>query len=252
MIPLPDNQHPSAPFSHETRTVILNTAERLFGESGVEGTSVRDITHAAGVNLGAINYYFGTKDALILAVFARRLEPLNLERLRRLDLVEQKATDQQMQLEEVLCAFFEPMAMVSHEENDRQLTHQFFRLISRRFLEPSPQFNALLKNHFKNVCDRFEHAIQSTVPWLSPDEIFWRMNFCVGALNHALNRWSRFEQTQAAEPEPEAKHPNLEALIAQLVAFAAGGFRVGSLWNSNDFKTRPTLANPGGSRPLSR
>ncbi|HEX8371697.1 MAG TPA: TetR family transcriptional regulator, partial [Chthoniobacterales bacterium] len=39
----------------ETRQAILDAAEQLFASSGVHGTSVRDITKAAGVNLGSIN-----------------------------------------------------------------------------------------------------------------------------------------------------------------------------------------------------
>src|SRR6187402_2480935 len=71
-----------------TRETLLNAAEQLFSEQGIEGTSVRDITRAAGANLGAINYHFGSKDRLALEVFARCLKPLNCERMARLDALE--------------------------------------------------------------------------------------------------------------------------------------------------------------------
>ena len=45
-----------------TRVALLDAAERLFSQNGIEGTSVREIIKAAGANLGAINYHFGTKD----------------------------------------------------------------------------------------------------------------------------------------------------------------------------------------------
>ena len=49
----------------DTRERILETAERLFAESGFEGASVRAITSEAQVNLAALHYHFGSKDQLI-------------------------------------------------------------------------------------------------------------------------------------------------------------------------------------------
>jgi len=51
---------------------VLDAAERLFAERGFAGTSVRDITDAAGANLGAVNYHFRSKAQLYAEVFARR------------------------------------------------------------------------------------------------------------------------------------------------------------------------------------
>ena len=47
-----------------TRDRILATAEQLFAEAGIGATSLRTITAAAGVNLAAVNYHFGSKDGL--------------------------------------------------------------------------------------------------------------------------------------------------------------------------------------------
>ncbi len=59
-----------------TRDRLLDTAERLFSERGFEGTSAREITSAARANLGAINYYFRSKENLYTAVFERRVAQL--------------------------------------------------------------------------------------------------------------------------------------------------------------------------------
>ncbi len=48
----------------DARETILSTAMKLFGEKGFEGTSVRDISKAADVNLAMISYYFGSKEKL--------------------------------------------------------------------------------------------------------------------------------------------------------------------------------------------
>jgi AcrR family transcriptional regulator len=58
---------------------IITTAERLFSSNGFDGTSVRDIADEAGVNIAMISYYFGSKEKLMEALFAKRSEDINLQ-----------------------------------------------------------------------------------------------------------------------------------------------------------------------------
>lgn len=48
----------------DKREHIINTAINLFSTKGYEGTSIRNLATAAGVNLAMVNYYFGTKEKL--------------------------------------------------------------------------------------------------------------------------------------------------------------------------------------------
>src|SRR5918996_5272493 len=68
----------------DTREALLDAAEALFSEHGIQASSLRMITHQAGANLAAVHYHFGSKEGLVRAVFSRRLKPLNEERLRLL------------------------------------------------------------------------------------------------------------------------------------------------------------------------
>ena len=65
--------------SSSTRESILDTAEALFAQQGHDGTSMRQITGAAGVNLASVNYHFGSKESLV-QVLKRRLAVLNSAR----------------------------------------------------------------------------------------------------------------------------------------------------------------------------
>lgn len=60
----------------DTRQALLDAARPLFARQGFAGTSVREITRAAGVNLGAVTYHFGSKRALYEEVLARATRPL--------------------------------------------------------------------------------------------------------------------------------------------------------------------------------
>ncbi len=56
----------------------MDTAEKLFGENGFSGTSVRDIAQEAGVNVAMISYYFGSKEKLMEMLFEQKSNKLNL------------------------------------------------------------------------------------------------------------------------------------------------------------------------------
>lgn len=52
---------------------ILDVAERAFSEHGFDGASTRMISGEAGVNMAMLNYYFGSKEGVFLAVFERKI-----------------------------------------------------------------------------------------------------------------------------------------------------------------------------------
>lgn len=58
----------------DTRTKILRVAARAFSKKGFSGTSVRDIVSAAGENVSAVNYHFGSKQKLYQATLEYLLD----------------------------------------------------------------------------------------------------------------------------------------------------------------------------------
>jgi TetR/AcrR family transcriptional regulator, regulator of cefoperazone and chloramphenicol sensitivity len=54
-----------------TRDRIVEAAGQIFAERGFEATTVRDICHAAGANIAAVNYYFGDKQRLYIEAVLR-------------------------------------------------------------------------------------------------------------------------------------------------------------------------------------
>jgi AcrR family transcriptional regulator len=93
----------------ETRTRLVETAERLFAERGVHGVSLREIGVEAGQrNTGAVRYHFGTKEQLVSAVFEHRMVPINERRLAILARLEREG--RALELRGLAEAFLYPLA----------------------------------------------------------------------------------------------------------------------------------------------
>lgn len=163
-----------------TKTRILDAAERLLSERGFASSSLRAITAAAGVNLGAVNYHFRSKEDLIQSVFARRLGPINLERLAALDACEARAGTSPVPLDELLRAFFDPILRRSRDGA------VFLRLLGCMYFEPSLDLQRIFRAELGTVVERFKRAFHRTLPGLPLEDIFWRLFFSIGAMAQML------------------------------------------------------------------
>lgn len=56
----------------DVRELLIDVAEELFSEQGADAVSVRALTRAAGLAPATVNYHFGTKEGLIVALIERR------------------------------------------------------------------------------------------------------------------------------------------------------------------------------------
>jgi AcrR family transcriptional regulator len=197
----------------DTRTRLLDTAERLFAERGIGATSVRDLASAARANLGAVTYHFGSKDALVHAVIERRMLPLNAERLRLLEAAERAASPRSPALEAVLRAILAPTIRLWRENPG------FMRMFGRLHAEPDHALRkcAEAAPFFRRVVA----AIGRAAPELGPDEIAWGMLFMRGA---AINTWTGAERL-AAITGLRPQNMDDEAIVDRLVSFGAAGIR---------------------------
>ena len=93
------------PAHFSTKDRILSAAEELFAQHGFAGTSLRQVTSQADVNIAAVNYHFGSKENLVNEVFRRRMDEMTADRMARLEAARRDHPDD---LEALLAAFVEP------------------------------------------------------------------------------------------------------------------------------------------------
>ncbi|BFM41847.1 TetR family transcriptional regulator [Flavobacterium sp. CFS9] len=64
---------------NDKKIQILEVAEKLFSEKGFEGTSIRDISKHAKINIAMVSYYFGSKERLLEALIIYKTADLKLQ-----------------------------------------------------------------------------------------------------------------------------------------------------------------------------
>jgi len=202
----------------DTKTKILDAAEHLFARGGYHATSLRGITTAAEVNLAAVNYHFGSKEALLEAVIVRRLTPLNEVRRDRLEVLLQAAESagKEPACREVLRTFVEPTLRLRQQGSE---TEAFVALIGRTLAEPRGIAMVIFMRHMGPLIQRLFQALSLSLPNLSPRDVFWRMHFAMGALSHVMRCHERHAMV------PEGIHVDLpvEELIETFLDFTVAG-----------------------------
>jgi AcrR family transcriptional regulator len=213
----------------DTKSRLLRIAERLFAEHGFDGVSVRQLTAAAGVNLAAINYHFGSKEGLLSAIFELRCRPMNEERLRRLGDCAERANRPPM-LEQIIASFIGP-ALASSADPGRPA---FTRLRATLSVEHNELARTLIARYFDATSQRFVAALARAVPHLSRAELYWRFHFLLGALYYSTINPSRIAHLS----EGTCDASDVEAVLAQMVPFIAAGFRAPSLERASRGRAR--------------
>jgi AcrR family transcriptional regulator len=213
-----DLQIPQLP---DTRERILDAAEHLFMSQGLDGTSMRQITAAAAVNLAAVNYHFGSKEALAQQVFKRRLDWLNGERLRVLDALEARAAGKPLKPSQIVDAFFGTLLRMGEEEARGGQT--FLKLLGRTMTEPGGLLRALVAAEYGEVVERYKAALFRALPDVPRAEILWRFHFMLGATSYAIAGTDALQLVTGWQTEDEAA--SAERLLPRLMSFLLGGLR---------------------------
>lgn len=203
---------------HETRTRILDVAEELFMLHGFEGTSMRQLTARAAVNLAAVNYHFGSKDALIEALFRRKLDPMNAARIAELERLEAEAKGRGRPpcAEAVIRAFIGPSLRLM--EDTKGGGRNFIRLLGRTYTEPAKPIRVLIGQLYAPAMERYKAALERALPHMPREELVWRMHFMFGTLAYTLAATDTVQLIAGCKPEDRYDAHLLEERLSSFLA----------------------------------
>jgi AcrR family transcriptional regulator len=182
----------------DTRTQILDAAERLFAERGYRGTSIRAITDLAGANLAAVGYHFGSKAELLAAVVRRVVEPITAAQCAGLDRLLARTPDPPVT--ELVEAFAGPMfdGMPAGDEGGARTS----RLIVTILSDPAEEMRSWTGPAEDAARDRYLAAFGRALPGLSPEELWFRVRGILAVA--AIDRVEVYNQGPPAGRSPMA------------------------------------------------
>lgn len=199
----------------DTKQRIISAAERLFAENGFAATSIRHVVAEAGVNLAAVHYHFGSKEALFFEILDRRFSVIERQRFDRLEQA-RKSGGGSLTVKNIVEAFLLPIAKLSEEDPN---AGQFGKLMSRSLLESPDLAGEVRQRFFRKTSEAFLQASREALPHLSPETICWRYHFMISAITGVLAHPERVAFLSGGKIDPDDR----EEMIGRLVRFVCAG-----------------------------
>jgi AcrR family transcriptional regulator len=205
--------------SDQTRTAILNAAERLYAERGFGDVTLRDIVAAADVNLAAVNYHFGSKDELIAELFVSRSLATNRERLNQLKMAEE-AGDGRASIESVLRALVGPtLRGCLGPERERSTASRF---MIRASIESVPPIRRI-KNREIDHLRKFAAAMRRSLPDCSQVDLYWTLHFALAMAHQTIRDSERLAKLSDGLCDLNDVEGIIERIVAASVMALMGG-----------------------------
>jgi AcrR family transcriptional regulator len=193
---------------------LLDAAQRLFAQRGYAGASVRDITALAGTNIASVNYHFGGKESLYVAVFDRMITELREERLRAVRGVlkqAEEARDVALIVRAFSEAFLRPLA---DPERASDMLSLYLAEIASPQLPPGLFMQEMVEPTERVMID----ALRRTCPGLDREAASMCFHALIGQLVHLVQFWQLTKrETQAPVAFDFDRH------VAHIVRFTTAG-----------------------------
>ncbi len=200
----------------ETRTRILEGAERLFAERGLHGVAVRDVAREAGVDSALVHYHFGSKAELFSTALLSRAEDFMREREAALQACIDQAGGRPT-LEDVIIAYTKPYLV--HAQSGDPGWRSWFKLLahSSLSLEWAPE---VWREHFDPFVQKFINAMRLASPGAPEGHYYWCYHFFSGALVLTFANTGRMDHLS----DGDCKSDDLSNGYDLLVPFFADAF----------------------------
>jgi AcrR family transcriptional regulator len=204
--------------SDHTRTAILAAAERLYADRGFGDVTLRDIVAAAGVNLAAVNYHFGSKDELIAELFVTRSIATNRERLNELKAAEE-AGGGRADIDAILRALVGPTLRGCLGPDRERSTAARFMI--RASIESVPPIRRI-KNREVDHLRKFAAAMRRSLPDRGEVDLFWGLHFALAMAHHTIRESERLTRLSDGKCDLNDVQAIIERIVAVSVVALTG------------------------------
>jgi AcrR family transcriptional regulator len=166
----------------DTRSAIMDSAETLLAEHGINGVSLREILRDAQANPAALNYHFGSKDGLIQAILDRHGHATKGPRLEMIRALEN--TDTQPTIAELIDVMVDPLLEFLHEEGESG--RRFLRFLARLHSDRTGIILRMEQEKFPDMARGMRRVTAAACAHLPKPEQMRRLVIVLDAMYHSL------------------------------------------------------------------
>jgi AcrR family transcriptional regulator len=152
------------------RTLLLDVAEGLFAEKGLDAVSLTSIAREANqLNASVMQYYFGSKTNLIEAILERRMEELNARRTELIASVD--VSDPQLALRQIAEAMVLPFA----EHLSVEGGSSYLRFVAQVTFSADKSVFEMMRGRHDSAVRRIGELVVQIASDLRPDRVRHRL-----------------------------------------------------------------------------
>jgi len=199
----------------DTKTAIMDAAETMMAEHGINGVSIRAILTEAGANSAALHYHFKNKEGLIEKMITRHGK---IPTLRRREMIADfKASSATPTPNDIVNFIVEPMILLLEERGEA--ARRFYRFIARLQSDRTGIHRLVEEKHFPEIKKHLHQMLQEACPLVTVDELEIRLTMMIDTLLQSLSN----AEFMSKEWDDDGHHDELKLFAARLKTFLSGG-----------------------------
>lgn len=199
----------------DTKTAIMDAAEIVMAEHGVDGATISQIVSKAGANIAAIHYHFNSREGLVEAIVGRRRDHVSRRRLEMIQEFDRGGcTPTPM---DVVNFLVDPMIELLEQKGEAG--RRWLRFLARLQSDRMGLHILMEREQFPKVRMRLRDIIKQSCPELSEAETNERLTMMIDTMLQFFAN-AKF---MSSVWEPDVKHDELSRYTMNLKSFLAGG-----------------------------
>jgi len=202
---------------------LLDAAEQLFASKGFDATTTREITREAGVPLGLMSYYFGTKKELYTEIIKRRSEEHLTDIADSLKQAKARAAGRELTFRELVLAYWRPI--IAKCVGRGAGWRSYVQLLVRAASAPaaSEAYIVAFPETYLGITNALIDIIREMYPDAEPADVYWVHYIMNSTMNHMVMENDRVDFVSGGLCKAE----DLETILEKVATLYEGG--VGSL-----------------------
>jgi AcrR family transcriptional regulator len=180
----------------QTRQRLLDAARVLLADRGADAVTLRDITQAAGANVAAASYHFGSLGALRRAAIEHAIGTLIDRQIEGF-----RALDDDAGVEQIAAAFAQPL--IAAFTNPQHAEQASLRIMARVAPNPPPELRDWLKGTIARADAELFPRLRRALPGVTDQDLHFRMQAVAGIINHLVRGGMRVDMHDTSAREVE-------------------------------------------------